>query len=903
MQYSRPNQRAVTDLKYLGSALLLIALFCVSAGFGKDKPITAILLFEGSKGPAYLQLTDVTLNGKTEVYVCASGKTFDNSAYHRMSHISLASGIELERDKDGALALKTAEGVNCVAPQNLKLEKGASLSPKDLADRAVLQGNILNRSANAADISTIPDLKPGFKLFLTAADDTELAEYLRAMHWHTLPLLRMYVLQYANGPHIGEVRQNLAHLITSGGETELQAYLESLKAKAPVLDHLHNAKAQADEALQIIPGFVHAQKLQADIRAQVQAIVSQGRDELKAFQTALADRTPGYSHLQQAQSRVQDAQKVDAALESVQRLAADISAEQQKIDDAVANAQSLISRKQFDQAYNAVFRYRAMASELPKVSAVVDATFAYRKAQGDQLAKDAHWDSAIIEYRRALSFKEDASASAALKEAEKQLQIEHDKATAAKAVEDSKDFADKKQYVEAYELLEGLTPAQRQYIGSAEEDLKKPFSQDAVKRADSLTRLHLPINGRADEDAIRQGYHLLSEVSKISDDEDVKVKLDLLSDRISDFYLTQARQMFAKPRGSGVGLGWKYLQEAQIYKPELSAIKDEMTKQAPTYEMRSKLSLGIRFRDQTSRRDSVGFADQLTDAVAASLENSGIPSLKVVSLRSRSSETTAEASSGLDPNFMLQCDILQHKVTKKIDTDHVQSHYRAGTREVRNPEWGEIKRQLDAAQDSYNRVKDDILASGKKPKPKSEIARNLQQMQDKVDQLRKQLDQLPETKLESIIEPYNYTKRTIQITGIVEFAFRLVTGDESPREVTNVKYELPKTATVLENVKPEDTDGVQEEDSPIDELDIMSEAESRAQTELIKQVKEKLKGLSPRILEDAHKKVGSNDIDAAAESYILYLNCTPGDNSDQRAEALRFLQQQYNLSEAVTVQQ
>lgn len=898
MHYFRPNLRAVTACKLIGFALLLFVLLYVPGAQAKDKSLTAVLLFEGPKGPAYLQLSDVMLNGKAEAYVCTKGSSFDNSTYHRMTRMSLANGLELERDAEGALALKTSEGAYCIAPQNLKFDKGAKLSTKDLADRAVLNGSILNRSANAADVNAIPDLKPGFKLFFAPANDTELAEYLRAMHWHTLPLLRMYTLQYANGSHIGEVRQSLATSITSQGESDLKAYVESLKGNAPALDHLHNAKAQADDAIHIVPGFVRAQKLADDIRVQLQDVVSQGRGELKQFQAALAERTAGYQHLQKARARLEDAQKVDAALESVQKLSTDISAEDQKLNQAVDSAQALIAKNQYDQAYNAILRYRVMAPELPKVNAIVDAAFGFRKAAGDQFAKNSQWESAITEYRRAISFKEDAPTSAALKDAEQQLQVEHDKATAAKAVEDAKALANTKQYVEAYEMLASLTPAQRQYVGDAVEELKKPFSQDAVKRADSLTRLHLPIHGRADEDAIRQGYHLLTQVSKLSEDEDVKVKLDLLSDRISDFYMTQARQMFQKPRGSGVGLGWKYLEQAQVYKPDLSAIKDEMTKQAPVYEMRAKLSLGIRFRDQTSRRDSVGFVDQLMDAVSASLETASIPALKLVSLQARPNESTGETASGLDPNFELQCDILQHKVTKKIDTEHVQSHYRAGTREVRNAVWTDMKHELDAAQDAYNRIKEDVVASGKKPK--KEVAANLQQMQAKVDELRKKLEQIPETKLEEIIEPYNYTKRTIQITGVVEFAFRLFTSEEAARELTSVKYELPKTATVLENVKPEDTDGVQEEDSPIDETQVMIEAETQAQTELIKQIKEKLQGLSPRILEEARKKATSNDLDAAAERYILYLNCTPGKDSPERTEALGFLGKQYNLAENAT---
>jgi len=886
----RPNHSAVT---YRGSSLFILLAVLAMAVFSsaKEKSLTAILLYEGPSGPAYEQLTDVTLNGKTEVYVCSKESKLDNSGYRKLPRTSLANGLELQRDSDGALVMKTTEGLTCIAPENLKIDKNTQLTPKDLADRTGLQATVLAKSVNS--IETIPELKGNFKLYFAPANDTELAEYLRAAHWHTIDLLRMYTMQYPNGAHIGEVRQTLAGIVTTNAESELAAYMKSVADNAPLFEHLRGAKTQTDDALHALPGFVRAEKLALDVRAQIQEIVSQGRGELRTFQNALAERKPGYDHLQRAHALAQDAQGVDPALESVQKLVSEINDEDQNLDLAILTAQGLISRKQFDQAYTTIQRYRVMAPELPKVAAIVDTAFAYRRDQGNDFVKQSQWEPAINEFRRALGYKDDEATAAALKNAEQQLQLQKDKAAAEVAIASSKDLAEKKQYVEAYELLANLPAEQRKYVAEPLEEFQKPFVQDAVKRSESLTRLHLPVRGRADEDAIREAFHLLTVVVSLNDDEAVKVKLDLLSDRISDYYLGQARRMFDKPRGSGAGLGWKFLQQAQHFKPDLAAVKDEMTKHEPIYEMRSKLSLGIRFRDQTSRRDSMGFADQLTDAVAANLESSGITALKVVTSQSRTGEGAIDTNSGLEPNFQLQCDILQHRVSKKVDSQRVKSHYRAGTHEVRNPAWTDLKRGYDAATDDYNRLKDLVIASGKKVKP--EVASKLQELQARVEEARKKLDTVPETKLEEVIQEYNYTRRTIEVTGVVEFAFRLASAGEAPTQQTNVKMEVPKTSTVLENVKPEDTDGVQEEGTPLDELQVLNEVELQAQAGLIAKVSEKLRGLSPHLLDDARKKAVANDLDAAAESYILYLNCTPESDSAERVEALRFLEHEYNI--------
>ena len=115
----------------------------------------------------------------------------------------------------------------------------------------------------------------------------------------------------------------------------------------------------------------------------------------------------------------------------------------------------------------------------------------------------------------------------------------------------------------------------------------------AFRRAQKLQEVHLPIRGRADEDAIRQAYGLLDRASSLSGDPAMKLKLDLLSDKISAYYVEQARKYFEKPMASGVGIGWLYLAEAEHYKSNLEAVKETMARYAPMYQLRSRLSVGV----------------------------------------------------------------------------------------------------------------------------------------------------------------------------------------------------------------------------------------------------------------------------------------------------------------------
>ncbi|MGD0966364.1 MAG: hypothetical protein ABSA57_21045 [Candidatus Acidiferrales bacterium] len=52
-----------------------------------------------------------------------------------------------------------------------------------------------------------------------------------------------------------------------------------------------------------------------------------------------------------------------------------------------------------------------------------------------------------------------------------------------------------------------------------------------------------------------------------------------LSDRLSEYYLDQAKQYLDKPLSSGAGLAWSNLDKALQYKASnLDAVRDEVTR-------------------------------------------------------------------------------------------------------------------------------------------------------------------------------------------------------------------------------------------------------------------------------------------------------------------------------------
>src|SRR5262249_33128780 len=156
--------------------------------------------------------------------------------------------------------------------------------------------------------------------------------------------------------------------------------------------------------------------------------------------------------------------------------------------------------------------------------------------------------------------------------------------------------------IEAYEALASLIEPQHTLVAEQLELLKADYVAAATEHAQGLQEVHLPIRGRADEDAVRRAYDLLARASDLGGGQAIKLKRDLLSDKISDYYVEQAKRFLEKPVASGVGLGWFYLAEAERYKQNLEVVKDERTRYESAYQLRAKLSMGVVFRDQTSRR-------------------------------------------------------------------------------------------------------------------------------------------------------------------------------------------------------------------------------------------------------------------------------------------------------------
>jgi len=874
-------------VKRAAIALIFVGLTS-PAVHSKDAPLTAIELFDGPNGAAFVQVTELLINGKAEVRSCGGAPQINKSTYGKLVKIPLNSSVtSVERDAKGIMNLTRGSASECVVPSNLKFEKDETLSPAQLADRAVLTGQVV--SSSPAGTTSVPPFKPTVKIVFVAAPDTELGEYLRATRAQSVAQWRDYLGRYPKTAHTDGGKQALAGLLLKEGEDGLAAYHNSASTTSPAFSDLKVAFTRADQVRELLPAKDGASKLRDGVRTELVLVADKARTELQAYKQALAGRTAGYAHLANARIWTDHALEVDPHFDQALTLQSAIGAESKRLDTALRGAESMIAAQHYDDAVVAVADFRFFADEEPRIAAILDTTYKYHFDRGKENATSQKWHDAVQEYQKAAAVKPTSESTAALKQAQTEFLSSTNRTAAETALQQSAAFEQDKHYIEAYEVLADLQEAQRALVKDPMQALEANYVKSASDEAKKLKDAHVPIQGRADEIGVQKAYNYLQRSCTLqSDDQDLKLRLDLISQTLSDYYVAQAKKYLDKPLGSGVGVAWLYLNEAQQYKSNRDDVRDERTKYTAIHSVRSTLSIKVVFRDQTSRRDSAGFADQLSDAIATGLETTDLP-VKII----RAADATP-----VEPNFQLIGDVLEHRPIAKPTIESLDSEYRAGEREVPNEDWNKANREYEAATldlQKQQRLLEGTQAKGKK---KEIAAANtaVEDAQKKVEEAHRKLDSIPRTMLNDVVKPYSYTRRTIDMSAVVELGFRIVDSNgNSIASNPSVKNSTQKQFIVLENVKSEDTKNVKQMGSPPDEAQFLGDVEITVRNALIKDVREKVESLPGKILAQARKHSMDGDTDGTAESYILYLNSTPDTQTAEREEAKRFLREQFNM--------
>jgi hypothetical protein len=883
-----PGELCLPSVVKRACLALALIFFTGSAVHSKDVPLTAIELFDGPNGAAFVQVSDLLINGKAEVRSCGGAAQINKSSYGKLTKIPLNSSVtSIERDAQGVMNLTRGSAAECVVPSNLKFDKDENLTPAQLADKVALQGKVLSSSPEGT--TEVPAFKPGVKIVFVAAADMELGEYLRGERAHSVAQWQDYLGRYPKAAHTDFGKRALAAILLKEGQDGLSSYRASASTNSPAYPELKTAFSRADQVSILLPGNDGAGKLHESVRAELVQIAGKGATELQAYKQALAGHTNGYVHLANARQLADRALEVDPHFDQGLALQGKVAEESKRVDAAMRSAESMMSAQRYDEAVTALTDFRSFADEEPRIAAVIDNTYKFHLDRGKAAATAQKWHDAVEEYKKATDLKATPEAANALQQAHAQFVSSSNQAAADVAVQQSTSLQQQKYFIEAYEVLANLPEAQRALVKDQMQALEPDYVKSASDEAKKLKDAHVPIQGRTDEIGVQKAYNYLQAASTLRpDDQDLKLRLELLAQTLSDYYVVQAKKFLDKPLGSGVGLAWLYLDEAQQYQSNRDDVRDERTKFTSIHNVRSTLSIKVVFRDQTSRRDSAGFADQLQDAIATGLETTNLP-VRII----RASDATP-----VDPNFTLIGDVLEHRPVSKPTIESLDSEYRASEREVPNEDWNKANRDYEDANlelQKQQKILEGVQAHGKK---KDIEAANdaVDAAQKKVSQAHAKLDTIPKTILSDVVKPYSYTRRTIDLSAVVELGFRVVDSNGNTiASNPSVKRSNQKQFVMMENVNPTDTKGVKQGGSPPDEAQFLGDVEIAARIALIDDVKEKVKSLPGKILAQARKHVMDNDTDGTAEAYILYLNSTPDTPTQEREEAKKYLRDNFNM--------
>jgi hypothetical protein len=840
----------------------------------KEPSLTAIELYDGASGSSYIQLADVLINGKAELRSCGepASTPIDKSMYSHLPKVALGAGGVLERGTDGVLRYGNGAGESsCVVPDNVKFEHNGSYTPAAMADLADLRGRVAAAGSDAA--AGLQPLKKGVKLVFVAAPDVEQSEFLLAQRVSTEAGWQNYLAKYPAAAHTSEGKHVLASLYVDGGVTALSNYQKSASTASPSFPDLKHAKAEAVRAHAVLPNSEPEIKLAGEIQNSLAALVAKGQTELEAYNEALTTASPGYVHLQNAGAFAEAISGVDPGYAPGLKFLGEVVQLNNAFEAAVRSAASAAEAKKWDEALKLLQPFRQFAGESPRISQVIDGAYASYYDQGNQLDQAKDWQHSITAYKNALKAKETAEARSLLKSAESQFEATQNETAAKAALEKSKTFELQHEMIPAYEVLTSLSESQQAMVKEDITRLAPDYVTAASQRAKDIAKAYPTIQGIGDEKAVESAYAFLQRANELSTDEAAsqafQSRMQNLGDELSTWFLERAKHSLLRPLGSGTELGWAYLKEAESYKAaNLEMVRDQMKMADTAHGMHSRLSIRVQFRDQTSQRQSEGFANQMESAIAAGLDTSGMP-VKVV----RSAD-----SSHLDvePDFAIAGDVLEHHISAPPTVESVDSKF---------------INELRTAQAALQGAE----AKGNK-KEINDLNRQVGLAQKKVEDARTLLDSIAKSKTEDIIRPYTYKKTTYDVVNRVVLQFRIDdTFSGQKGEPVQVSEQDKKQFVVFSDVKPEDANGIKSQGTLPDTTELQTELENTARENLIKKVQGKIVELPHKMYDAGRKKEEEGYSDDAGEAYMRYLNVAPADQLMEREHAQKFLTEQFNF--------
>src|SRR5271157_2619080 len=104
VSFPSPSKRPTEISRLVRCCVAVVLVLGASiTAHAKDTSLTAVVLFDGPQGAAYVQITEAALNGKIEVRSCDGVSRLDKNIYNGLPRASLVGASSLQRWADGVL--------------------------------------------------------------------------------------------------------------------------------------------------------------------------------------------------------------------------------------------------------------------------------------------------------------------------------------------------------------------------------------------------------------------------------------------------------------------------------------------------------------------------------------------------------------------------------------------------------------------------------------------------------------------------------------------------------------------------------------------------------------------------------------------------------------------------------
>ncbi|MEW5979143.1 MAG: hypothetical protein AB1898_25385 [Acidobacteriota bacterium] len=583
------------------------------------------------------------------------------------------------------------------------------------------------------------------------------------------------------------------------------------------------------------------------------------------------------------------------------------------LQSAIEVASNMLENKAFDEAIDRLSPFTKYATDVLPLRDVylksLQGSNREHRQKGAELMKANRLEEALKEYETAAGrLPQDPETRSELSEAHIRI-----------GLRDTQALLDRKDYKSALDKGEQLT---KEYPSDSRlseliRKVKGARGQELHQQARQLLNLPAPakppgkgpvgrivrpatkpapvsITTREAESRHLEALNLLQEANRLAPNDQGLQDLQVAQRRLSDYYLALSKRAAARPRGSGLGSSYLFLERAQFYDPTRDDLAEPLLQARESFLKKATLPVAIRIRSKARTNDSTSFADQMEAGISSALVNARLPGVSVVErdalpeLQSELELMKKLSSDEAVPNLqravaLVVADVLVNSCRSRNLTIQRRSRYIAN--EWENQKWHEYENQSDYWDSQWDACRKQL--GNNHP--------TCQGYRTQKEYFARMRDGVP--RILQDIRPYTYNERQASVEASVKVSYRFVDSLTSERMMQQF-IEKADTGSGVEilDAMPRDLQNIVNRPLSIpDESQLLGSLQQQVQQELVQKTLEYCRGLAAKFYERAEAAAAAGNFDEALEQYALFLFSTPRKDSIEAGKAATFLRTKFSL--------